>query len=195
KNGFHDPALRSFLILVTVHLIGQLVLFFRFYGVEQQAFWELTSGNLTFMALWTVLFGVLSLLSMLGSSSGRERIQKLTSRIFVFHFVVIGWIFFRSGALGAPLPSLQVTNELIGQILVAFQPELIMEILGGYKTVFALTALGFVLHFLPEKINHGIGIFFEKAPAPIHILTLSVVIWISIQAAGSEVVPFIYFQF
>ncbi len=195
KNGFHNPALRSFLILIAVHFIGQLVLFFRFYGVEPDTFWELTSGNLTFMALWTILFGVFTLLSMLGPSGAMENIQKFTSRIFVFHFVVIGWIFFRSGALGAPLPSLEVTNELIGQILAAFQPELIFEILGGYKTVFALIALGFVLHFLPETINERIAVLFEKAPAPIHIFTLSLVIWASIQAAGSEVVPFIYFQF
>ena len=90
---------------------------------------------------------------------------------------------------------MMATGEVIGQILGAFQPSLILEVIKGYTIIFALIGLGFILHFLPERFNGSLKTFYEKAPVPVHILTLSLVIWSAIQAAGSEVVPFIYFQF
>ena len=196
KKHFNNPALRSLLILSAVHLTGQLVLVGRFFPQNKGLFWQLTASNVLILSLWVFIFLFFELLpKVFRKASSREKIQKVSARIFVFHFVVVGWIFFRSGALGAPLPSLKITNEILGQILLAFQPSLIFEILQGYSTVFLLIGLGFFLHFLPDRFSAHVSVFFEKAPIPVHILTLTIVIWAAIQAAGSEVVPFIYFQF
>jgi alginate O-acetyltransferase complex protein AlgI len=196
RKYFNNPALRSLLILLGVHFTGQLVLIGRFLPEQQEQFWQLTRGNILIMTLWFFVFLVFEILALfLQKDILKEKIQKISARVFVFHFVLVGWIFFRSGALGAPLPSLAITNEMLGQILVAFQPALIFEVIRGYSTVFLLMGFGFLLHFLPQAFNNRILVFFEKAPISVHVFTLAIVIWTTIQAAGSEVVPFIYFQF
>ncbi len=196
KKYFNNPALRSLLILSTVHLAGQVVLLWRFFPQDKDKFWQLTGSNVLILTLWVLIFLFFELLAgVFRKAELKEVIQKISARVFVFHFVALGWIFFRSGALGAPLPAINITSDILGQILLAFQPSLIFEILQGYSTVFLLISLGFFLHFIPDKFYAHVSVFFEKAPIPVHILTLAIVIWTVIQAAGSEVVPFIYFQF
>ncbi|MCB9322487.1 MAG: MBOAT family protein [Lewinellaceae bacterium] len=196
KKGFSNPAVRALLILLAVHIMGECVILAKFYGKEPEVFRSLTQGNLTLAILWLFIFGLFHGLSLLGKQPEfRLRFQKVAARIFVFHFVALAWIFFRSGALNNPLSPLETTSQVLGQILASFDPGLIRDISRGYAMVFSFIMLGFILHFLPERLDKKVLSFYERAPVVLHIITLTIMIWAAIQAAGSEVVPFIYFQF
>jgi D-alanyl-lipoteichoic acid acyltransferase DltB (MBOAT superfamily) len=196
KRIFVNPAIRSLLILLFVHFIGQIVLAVRFAGREPDLFQKLSMGNFTIVIIWLLIFSLFFGISqMLKKVVSLERINKVLAGIYVFHFVAIGWIFFRAGALNNPLPPLQITNEVFGQILSEFDLGLIHEIVTGYWKVLALILLGFILHFLSPRFDNKVMKKFADVGLITQILILVFVIWLSIQAASSEVVPFIYFQF
>ena len=108
--------------------------------------------------------------------------------ILTFNFVCFCWIFFRATNYEAAI-------SMIHRVFFYFSPEVIVEVIIGYKNVFFLILLGFALHFTPEKWDLTTEKLVTKAPFFIKALIFVILIWIVIQVKSAEVQPFIYFQF
>ena len=84
---------------------------------------------------------------------------------------------------------------MISQIATNFQPQVALQLFAGYWKVFALMALGYLLHFVPDRIESSCRNAFVKLPAACYVLALVMLVWIVVQVKSSEIKPFIYFQF
>lgn len=196
KKVFSNPALKALLILLSVHLIGQIVLFVKFAAESPEIYQTYTNGNLTASGVWIVLFLIaFGIAKLVRNQKVVEKIHHIAAGIYVFHFVALAWIFFRAGAINNPEAPMVTTNKVLGQILGFFKLSLVTDIIYGYPKVFGLIILGFILHFLPISFDKKVTRVYSNAPLVVQILVFTLVVWIAIQATGSDVVPFIYFQF
>lgn len=84
---------------------------------------------------------------------------------------------------------------MIRQIFTHFTPELFGQLIEGYWKVFALMALGFLLHFAPDSWQNTFSTGITKLPLPGKAFLLVVLIYLVIQMKSTEIQPFIYFQF
>lgn len=197
---FANPALRAFFILLWVHLLGAGAIWLSAgaYDLPPETTAQLFRANLTIGCGWLglLMIGLLAdhLTRRLGAQA-RYSGSRVVSTILIFHFVSLCWVFFRAGALNNPAPPLQTTGEVLTQIMTAFQPSLIPQVLAGYPRVMSLILLGYLLHFLPRYWQSLTDYYFVRAPWYVQSLVLALVIWLVIQTASSQVVPFIYFQF
>lgn len=105
-----------------------------------------------------------------------------------FNFVTFCWIYFRA-------ESFEVANDLLYQVFYKFNPQLFVQVVTGYKEVFALVLLGYGLHFIPSSVDKKIEGLIIKTPLPAKAFFLASVIWMVIQVKSADVQPFIYFQF
>ena len=108
--------------------------------------------------------------------------------LITFHFVCLGWIFFRAS-------DLQTGWEMIRQIFTDFDTSLIPDILIGYRTVFALILTGYLLHLLPDRCENWGERFVTRTPLLVQTLLVAILIWGIMQIKSSDIQPFIYFQF
>lgn len=46
---------------------------------------------------------------------------------------------------------MKAVGEMLSQIFTNFHPEVFMQFVSGYKGVFALMVIGYVLHFMPKR--------------------------------------------
>ncbi|PHK17499.1 alginate O-acetyltransferase, partial [Nostoc linckia z15] len=106
-----------------------------------------------------------------------------------FHFVAFCWLFFRARDFQTALDV--ITN--IGN--VTFAPEQWQTIILGYKNVFALMAIGYIWHFLPDGITVAMRQAWDKTPLVVKGILLGLVFWLVYAAAAAGPQPFIYFQF
>lgn len=188
-------------IWLLILLIIQGVLYWRWSGDQLDVFTyrQMSEANTNLFLLW---LGIMSL-ALLGDyilnafvpHQNRQRWSKVISVFLVFHFVCLCWIFFRAGAAANSLSPTEITYAVLGQIGSSLNWQLAGEIMAGYRAVVALIALGLLLHFLPRKWDLAVEKLFIRMPAFIQAFVLFLVIWIVIQTASAEVVPFIYFQF
>lgn len=118
----------------------------------------------------------------------RNPLTKVTGFLLTFHFVALCWVFFRAS-------SFDVAIELLRQIATKFNGYLALQVVTGYKEVFVLILLGYLLHFIPKRADEKIEKAITWSPLPAKAFVLVVVIWCVIQVKSAEVQPFIYFQF
>lgn len=111
------------------------------------------------------------------------------SVLLTFHFVAFCWIFFRAKDFDT---AIQVINN-IGNVTFDFEQWMIIA--EGYKNVFLLMAIGFVWHFLPEKLVESMQSVFKALPIVGKALLLGLVYWLVYAMASAGPQPFIYFQF
>ena len=108
--------------------------------------------------------------------------------LVTFHFVCIGWVFFRNADFTG-------SATMLGQIAGNFHGELLPQLLVGYWKVMALIALGYVLHFAPARLERRAKVAMQRAPFVVYLAVMVVVIYIALQMRSTEIQPFIYFQF
>jgi len=195
-----NTAVRAGLIMLCVQLLGQLAMWIALQGdtLDIEVYQVLTRTNLQIFIGWSLLLGLGLGLDYLMNYIGFKLTRLGThtvSVLLVFHFVTLCWVFFRAGALNNPLGPWETTTTVLGQILTAFHPELVGEVIQNYTQVFGLIALGFVLHFLPNGFRKVGEEWFIKAPWPVKALILAAVMWLVTQTTSADIVPFIYFQF
>ena len=108
--------------------------------------------------------------------------------IITFHFVCFCWIFFRNA---------DFTNSatMLTQITCSFHGELLPQLLAGYWKVFALIALGYLLHFTPARLEQQAKAVMARAPFWAYVAVMVAAIYLAIQMRSTEIQPFIYFQF
>jgi alginate O-acetyltransferase complex protein AlgI len=190
----NNLALRSFIILFLVQLGLEGLLWQQLisHQIEETVFRNLSWSNILVLS-FNLMLALLA--SVIDLATRRQFFSKGVSTFFVFHFVTFCWVFFRAGALNNPNPPLETVGSIFGQIAGAFHPELWQHLWQGYPQVIGLIALGYVLHFLPDRLYALLDGLFIKAPLVLKSLVLAAVIWLVIQTSSSEIVPFIYFQF
>ena len=115
-------------------------------------------------------------------------LRKFFAVILTFHFVCLGWIFFRNTTFEASLTMIQ-------QVFTAFHPELAGQLFAGYWEVFALMAVGYLLHWCPDSWQEACTKGMIRLPLIIQALILILLIFLVIQVKSSDIQPFIYFQF
>lgn len=155
--------------------------------------WHGASWN--FVA-WGMLHGVALAvhkmwLQLTGQKAGvphANRAVQVLCVLLTFNFACFCWIFFRNKEFGNSL-------VMIEQIFTNFHPELLGQLVAGYWKVFALMALGYVLHFVPDSVEQKVKAAFVKLPTFAYVVVLVAMIYLIIQVKSSDIQPFIYFQF
>ena len=115
-------------------------------------------------------------------------IRRFIAVLITFHFVCFTWIFFRHS-------SFESGWNMILQIANNFHPELFVQVVEGYKYVFALMLFGYLSHYLPDSWQEGIISLLRRCNVVVYALLIVAVIYIVIQIKSSDIQPFIYFQF
>lgn len=141
--------------------------------------------------IWGALHGVMLAIEKFFKSLIKIPTNSFTrfAGVFLtFHFVCFTWIFFRAS-------DMQTANAVLNQIFTAFHPEIIGEFIDGYSYVILLMLIGYVLHFLPAKMEKYSENVLIRSPFIIKVVYLCVIIFLVIQTKSSEIQPFIYFQF
>ncbi|HEY5749540.1 MAG TPA: MBOAT family O-acyltransferase [Chryseolinea sp.] len=113
---------------------------------------------------------------------------KIAGVVLTFHFVCLCWIFFRA-------PDLDTVGQILTQIATHFKPQVLLEFITGYKGVVILMLLGYVLHFMPKRLEFQAEETISKLPLIGQALCLTAVIVLVLQMKLAGVQPFIYFQF
>ena len=154
--------------------------------------WHGAAWNFVF---WGVLHGVaLACHKFFRSIMGREKsyqssgVRRFFAILLTFHFVCLCWVFFRASSFTTAL-------EVITQIGTNFHATVFTQLLAGYKGVFFLMLLGYLLHFLPDKLETGATRMVVRMPLVLQALLIVAVIYIVIQVKTAGIQPFIYFQF
>jgi len=139
-------------------------------------------------------------MELLGKSSWTSgALYRFLMQVLTFHFVCFCWIFFRANDVAidenTSLSALQVVGQILHQIAYSFQGQLFFEIIGGYKTIFGIILLGFVVHWLPSLWKQHIATQFARLPDFAKALLITLLVLALYQAKSSDIQPFIYFQF
>jgi D-alanyl-lipoteichoic acid acyltransferase DltB (MBOAT superfamily) len=109
--------------------------------------------------------------------------------IFItFHFVCFCWIFFRA----APMDT---AGQMIGQIMNHPNPQILFEFISGYKNVVLLMAIGYLLHFMPQRATFALQKGVTEMPLALKAVWVAAIIVLVIQTKSAAIQPFIYFQF
>ncbi len=114
--------------------------------------------------------------------------RRVAGIVLTFHLVCLGWILFRA-------PSMATVGEMLGQILTNFHPEVFPQFVEGYRGVFVLMLIGYVLHFMPKSVDGALRGVVTRSPLVVQALLLAIAIFTVIQFKSAGVQPFIYFQF
>ena len=114
--------------------------------------------------------------------------RRVLGVIFTFNFVCLGWILFRAD-------SLSTVGEILSQIFTAFDLSIVPQVIAGYPVVFALIAVGYLMHATPKKSINRLQERLTNAPLWVQVAVVVAVIWFVMQMRTGDIQPFIYFQF
>lgn len=128
-----------------------------------------------------------------GSVAGRywescPALQRVVRTLLTFHIVCVGWVFFRAS-------SFTVAWSVFYRIFTNFHASLFMQWVEGYGSVVVVVLLGYVSHFLPDRVEQTCSDRLVYSSLPVKAALLAGVIFLVIQVKSSEILPFIYFQF
>lgn len=114
--------------------------------------------------------------------------RRVLGILLTFHLVCFGWILFRAD-------SMQAVGEMLTQIFTNFHPEVFTQFVTGYKGVFILMVVGYILHFMPKSAENGLQAVVTRSPLLVQAVMLAIAIFVVVQFKSAGVQPFIYFQF
>jgi len=187
-GGNRKGKLRQYLNILITMLLGGL-----WHGASLNfVFWGALHGiALVLHKMWMSITGGWKLVS--------TKVWNVLMVILTFHFVIFAWLLFRN----ADITWHGLVDEgnwgnigiMMSQIFNSFHPELLLDVLSNYWHVFSLIALGYVLHFVPDRFSQRCKRAFVKMPAIFYVVALVIMIVVIIQVKTSEIQPFIYFQF
>jgi D-alanyl-lipoteichoic acid acyltransferase DltB (MBOAT superfamily) len=138
------------------------------------------------LAIHKFIMGRFSSFKQLGSEMKPWR--RVLGIFITFHLVCFGWIFFRAD-------SLQTVKEMLSQICTNFHPEVFAQFVTGYKGVFILMIIGYVLHFMPKSAENALQGVVTRSPLVVQAVILAIMVFVVVQFKSAGVQPFIYFQF
>jgi alginate O-acetyltransferase complex protein AlgI len=112
----------------------------------------------------------------------------LVKTILTFHFVCFCWIFFRAS-------SLEIVGQMLMQMLTEFNGHIIFDFIAGYKGVMIMMVIGYVLHFIPQSVEHAFQQRLARTNFGLKLAWMLIIIILVIQTKSAGIQPFIYFQF
>ena len=115
-------------------------------------------------------------------------IGRVTGIFITFQFVSFCWIFFRAENMDNAMLMLKQIGE-------NFSPGSYLTVLPAYSNVFLLMAIGYIIHFLPERIKESYRGLFIKIPLATQLAAVFLIALLLYQMRTAEVMPFIYFRF
>ena len=179
-GGNRRGRLRTYLNLMITMLLGGL-----WHGAALRfVLWGALHGAA--LALHKALLALFPALKPTGEQMPRWR--RIAGIVVTFNLVCFGWILFRA-------PDLHTVGLILEQILHHFRLALAPDVIAGYRGVFALMAIGYLLHFTSARCEQRAKEVMTRAPLPLQALLLALVIWGVMQIKSSDIQPFIYFQF
>lgn len=112
-------------------------------------------------------------------------------KIFLtFNFITFTRIWFRLEDDGAPMVMLnQIWNNF------NFSMDTLGLVLWTFRSVFWVMLIGYIFHWLPQRIKNIYEGWFTKSPMLLQVLAVAVIIFIMYQAVSDTFKPFVYFQF
>lgn len=118
-----------------------------------------------------------------------KRLMNVVFVLLTFHFVAFCWIFFRAKDFDIALTIIHNIQQL------SFNTAQWGAIVEGYRNVLLLMLIGFVWHFMPQRFNEQLKLFFGRMPILLKATVLALTFWVVYATASSGAQPFIYFQF
>ena len=124
--------------------------------------------------------------------------------ILTFNFVSFTRIWFRSGSINSwdemdtshnILSEWFTANEMLYQLIFDFRISLIKEVISEYYIIVFVISLGFLIHFIPEKLKIWYRKKFAQSNFFLQLAVCFLVIFVIYQIASTSLQPFIYFQF
>lgn len=123
------------------------------------------------------------------SLSSKNRFGRVIRILITFHIVAFCWIFFRAR-------DFELASQLINNIgNINFSLNEWMTVIEAYRNVFILIAIGFIMHFLPQRFVERTREAFGRSPLVIKAVFVGLAFWLVYATASSGPQPFIYFQF
>jgi alginate O-acetyltransferase complex protein AlgI len=112
-------------------------------------------------------------------------------KIFLtFNFITFTRIWFRLEDDGAPMIMLnQIWNNF------NFSMDTLGLVLWTFRSVFWVMLIGYIFHWLPQRIKNTYEGWFTKSPMLLQVLAVAVIIFVMYQAVSDTFKPFVYFQF
>jgi alginate O-acetyltransferase complex protein AlgI len=143
--------------------------------------------------IWGGLHGIGLVINRIWDSIFRKRngtnwIGRLIAIFITFQFVNFCWIFFRA-------PDMDCVKIMLKQIFENFSPGSYTTVLPGYSNVLLLMAVGYMIHFLPERTKESYRGLFIKIPLIGQLAIIMAVAILLFQMRTTEIMPFIYFRF
>jgi D-alanyl-lipoteichoic acid acyltransferase DltB (MBOAT superfamily) len=113
---------------------------------------------------------------------------KIVCVLITLTFISFTRIFFRSS-------SLQIVDTIFYRISNHFGLDLLFQVIYGYRAVFALMAIGYLIHWIPERYKVIYRNWFAKQSYYAMGAIIIFAVFIMYQLMSGEMQPFIYFQF
>jgi len=117
-----------------------------------------------------------------------NRFRRFVSLFITFNIVVFLWLFFRA-------ESWKLALQMLEQIFWHFRGDLILNILWGYKFIFLLILVGFVIHWLPARFQEKYRGWFISIPIWMKLMLFVLLFFVLYQVKTAGLQPFIYFRF
>lgn len=115
-------------------------------------------------------------------------LTKMLKVMATFHFVCLGWIFFRCDSFA---DSWTFINQIFSHFNIAILPQLV----ANYANVIIMLWLGFLLHSITTPTELEYQKFLTKLSTPLKIVYLFAAIYLAIQFKQADVIKPIYLQF
>jgi D-alanyl-lipoteichoic acid acyltransferase DltB (MBOAT superfamily) len=175
-GGNRKGKIRTYINLMLTMLIGGL-----WHGASlRYIIWGALHGiGLVFNKIWHSVFGF---------RADGGRIKRILSIFITFQFVSFCWIFFRAESINNVL-------MMFRQIGQNFSPGSYSALIPVYGNVFILMALGYIIHFLPERIKESYRGVFIRIPLVAQFTVIILIAIMLYQMNSNEILPFIYFRF
>jgi len=175
-GGNRKGKLRTYINLMLTMLLGGL-----WHGASLRfIIWGGLHGlGLVFHKIWRSIFG---------RRGTTHRVGRVIGIFITFQFVSFCWIFFRA-------ENMNNVFLMLKQITKNFSPGSYLTVLPAYSNIFILMLIGYIIHFLPERIKESYRGLFIKIPVAAQLVAVFLIAVILYQIKTTEIMPFIYFRF
>lgn len=113
---------------------------------------------------------------------------KFILMLITLSFISFTRIFFRSS-------DLQIVTTLFDRIKNHLEFDFLLQIISAYKFVLAFVLMGYLIHWIPEKIKNSYRNWFSSQSYLVMALLAITAVFFMYQIMSGDMQPFIYFQF
>jgi D-alanyl-lipoteichoic acid acyltransferase DltB (MBOAT superfamily) len=175
-GGNRKGKIRQYINLMITMFLGGL-----WHGANLRfVIWGSLHGiGLAFHKFWMKLFPYKDKVSLF---------RRFIGWFITFHFVAWLWMYFRA-------PDVDTVHTMLNRIAFNFSPQLVPQIIYGYRIVFGIILAGYIIHWFPLRYKDFLKGTYVRLPLPAKGLVIAAVSIILYQVISAGVQPFIYFQF